>query len=296
MCAASPDTSFFCGYTGVSQSKTNKNEASERGVPALLRPRQILSPRRWNKIVPRVLNDKITPVTLMEIEYKIIGGDGVEYGPAPLSELKSWIRDGRVAGMTKVWRSDLSIWSPADRYTELLEELSRLHARVTMAADSLSAPAGFWARLAAYIIDHILLAVIFFAIWTPIANEHHWQMPAPPQVLTDASFRQYVEQCVTWMDKTAPLFYPMFLFVFLIYEVFLNGRFGATLGKMAIGAKITMVDGAPIGYGRALLRWFAARLCEFLLFFAGDYLFIALRQDKRAAHDLLAGTKVVFKR
>jgi hypothetical protein len=44
----------------------------------------------------------------MQAEYKIIGGDGVEYGPATLEELKSWIRDGRVAGMTKVWRNDLA--------------------------------------------------------------------------------------------------------------------------------------------------------------------------------------------
>ena len=232
----------------------------------------------------------------MDTQYKIIGGDGAEYGPAPLAELKSWIRDGRVAGITKVWRSDLSIWSPADRYTELLDDLARLHASASAAADRLAQPTGFWSRLAAYLIDHILLAVIFFAVWTPIATQHHWQMPDPPQTLTDVSLRQYVQQCMTWMDKTAPLFYPVFLTVFLIYEVLLNGRFGATVGKMAIGAKITKMDGSPIGYGRALLRWLAARCCEFLLFFAGDYLFIAFRRDKRAAHDLLAGTKVVFKR
>jgi uncharacterized RDD family membrane protein YckC len=76
--------------------------------------------------------------------------------------------------------------------------------------------------------------------------------------------------------------------------VLLNGRFGATLGKMAVGARITLLDGSPIGYTRALLRWPAARLSEFL-FFAG-YLLIALRPDKRALHDLLAGTKVVCTR
>ena len=86
------------------------------------------------------------------------------------------------------------------------------------------------------------------------------------------------------------MFYP----IFLLYDVLLNGRFGATVGKMAIGAKITLLDGSPIGYNRALLRWLAARLSEFL-FFSG-YLLIGLRRDKRALHDLLAGTKVVFKR
>jgi uncharacterized RDD family membrane protein YckC len=226
----------------------------------------------------------------MDIQYKIIGGDGVEYGPAPLAELKNWIRDGRVAAMTKVWRSDLSIWSPADRYTELLEELARLNASVAAAADRALPPAGFWARLVAYMIDHILLVMIFFAVWTPIAGPRHWQMPEVPRTLTWASWQQYYAQSSVWWDKAFPVFYP----IFLLYDVLLNGRFGATLGKMAIGAKITMLDGSPIGYNRALMRWLASRLSEFL-FFSG-FLLIGLRGDKRALHDLLAGTKVVYQR
>src|SRR5580658_7379974 len=88
-------------------------------------------------------------LALMSIQYKIIGGDDTEYGPASLAELKSWIRDGRVAAMTKVWRSDLSMWSPADRYTELFDELAHLNASVAAAADRVAPPAGFWVRLAA---------------------------------------------------------------------------------------------------------------------------------------------------
>jgi uncharacterized RDD family membrane protein YckC len=205
-----------------------------------------------------------------------------------LAELKNWIRDGRVAAMTKVWRSDLSFWSPADRYTELHEELARLNASVAAAADHALPPAGFWMRLAAFMIDFILLTIIFLAVWTPIAGPRHWQIPEPPRTLTDASLQQYNEQL--WMNNILPVFYA----VFLLYSVLLNGRFGATVGKMAIGAKITRPDGSPIGYTRALLRWLAARLSDF--FFFSGYLLIALRGDKRALHDLLAGTKVVYKR
>jgi uncharacterized RDD family membrane protein YckC len=225
----------------------------------------------------------------MDIQYKIIGGDETEYGPASLAELKDWIRDGRVAATTKVWRSDLSMWSPADRYTELHDELARLHATAAAAADRALPPAGFWMRLAAYVVDNIVLALIFLAVWSTVAGSQHWQMPVPPQTLTDASMQQFREQFNLWLDRALPVFYP----IFMIYDVLLNGRYGATLGKMLVGAKITMVDGAPIGYNRALLRWLAARLSDF--FFIG-YLPIVLRPDKRALHDLLVGTKVVFKR
>jgi uncharacterized RDD family membrane protein YckC len=223
-------------------------------------------------------------------EYKIIGGDDAEYGPASLDELKGWIRDGRVADQTKVWRSDLAMWSSADRYTELHEELSRLNADAAMLANREARPVGFWARFGAYLIDHFLLSVVFIMVWIPIANGEHWAMPALPTESTQAALQQFSAQFNVWLDRALPVFYP----IFLIYEVLLNGRFGATLGKMAIGAKITMVDGSPIGYGRASLRWFAERLSDFALF--TGYLLILVRSDKRALHDLLAGTKVIYKR
>jgi uncharacterized RDD family membrane protein YckC len=223
-------------------------------------------------------------------EYKIIGGDDVEYGPASLEELKSWILDGRVADQTKVWRDDLAMWSPADRYTELHEELFKLHSAAAQAADRVARPVGFWARLAAYLIDHIILTVIFIMIWIPIADEQHWPIPELPKEQTQSAIQQFREQINLWVNRALPVFYP----IFLIYEVLLNGRFGATFGKMAIGAKITMVDGSPIGYGRAMLRWFAERISDFS--FGVGYLLIALRRDKRALHDLLAGTKVIYKR
>jgi uncharacterized RDD family membrane protein YckC len=191
--------------------------------------------------------------------------------------------------MTKVWRSDLSIWSTADRYTELLEELARQNAIKAAAMDRVQPPAGFWLRLAAWIIDLLILAVLFTLVWTPIADARHWTLPVPPQDLTSASVQQYFQQLDAWRSEAFPIFYP----VFLLYDVLLNGRFGATIGKMILGAKITMVDGSPIGYGRATLRWLAARLCDIIFF---SYLLIGLRRDKRGVHDLLAGTKVVCRR
>ena len=55
----------------------------------------------------------------MDTTYKIIGGDGMEYGPATLEELKSWISAGRVTSATQVSRSDLGTWAAAAQFTEL---------------------------------------------------------------------------------------------------------------------------------------------------------------------------------
>jgi uncharacterized RDD family membrane protein YckC len=79
-----------------------------------------------------------------------------------------------------------------------------------------------------------------------------------------------------------------------VYEVVFNGTWGATLGKMAIGARIVRVDGSRIRYGIAALRWLAERLSD--LTFCVGYLMIGFRADKRAMHDLIAGTRVIFVR
>jgi uncharacterized RDD family membrane protein YckC len=222
----------------------------------------------------------------MDINYKIIGGDGLEYGPVSLEEIKEWIRDGRVAWMSRVWRSDLESWSPADRYTELRPDLARLRQAAAARAER---PCGFWARLAAHILDQLIWGMIFFVIWTPIAQAYHWTMPEWPRELTDTTLQKFFQDMSVWIDHAAPVLYP----VYLLYDVLLTGRFGATLGKMAVGARVTMRDGSAIGYNRALLRWLASRLSD--LTFCLGYFLIAARADKRGLHDLLAGTKVVYK-
>ena len=229
---------------------------------------------------------------MMDAQYKIIGGDGGEYGPVSLDELQTWINDGRVSGATQVWRSDMSVWSTADRYQELQQDLSRLYAKAPATVQSLGRPAGFWARVAAYLLDQLVLIPLCVLIWFPVADAMQWQRlpPEMPPEITDATKAKFGADCTVWVDHFAVIYLP----IFMIYDVLLNGSFGATLGKMAIGAQIRLVDGQRLTYSRAVLRWWAARLSQFLLF--GGFLIVGVRADKRGLHDFMAGTKVVYQR
>jgi uncharacterized RDD family membrane protein YckC len=222
----------------------------------------------------------------METEYKIIGGDGAEYGPASLDELKSWIGDGRVAGFTQVWRSDQALWTPAARYAELQQALARLQASAPGAAASRMRAAGFWLRLGAYVLDWVLRGMLFAII----CQWKHWALPVLPETLNEETYRQFLEQMRPIADQAL----PWILGLWVLYDVLFVGTFGATPGKMALGARIVATDGSPAGYGRALLRSLAARLTEFL--FCVGYLGIVARPDKRGPHDLLAGTRVIMQR
>lgn len=43
--------------------------------------------------------------------------------------------------------------------------------------------------------------------------------------------------------------------VFWAYQIYFHAQWGATIGKMATGVKITRLDGSPIGYREALKRF-----------------------------------------
>src|SRR2546425_808834 len=55
----------------------------------------------------------------MQAAYKILGGDGQEYGPATLEQMLAWVREGRVNATTQVWRSDQTAWLNAAQLPEL---------------------------------------------------------------------------------------------------------------------------------------------------------------------------------
>src|SRR5207249_698488 len=65
---------------------------------------------------------------------------------------------------------------------------------------------------------------------------------------------------------------------------------GQTIGKMLMGARVVGADGAPLPLGAALLRYVAYFVSAAPL--AMGFIMAGLRRDKRALHDLIAGSRV----
>jgi uncharacterized RDD family membrane protein YckC len=77
----------------------------------------------------------------------------------------------------------------------------------------------------------------------------------------------------------------------VIYHTVLVGGCGQTVGKMLMGVAVVRRDGAPAGYGRALLRCVGGGLC--LLTLGLGRLLVLFTRDRRALSDLVAGTRAV---
>jgi uncharacterized RDD family membrane protein YckC len=78
-------------------------------------------------------------------------------------------------------------------------------------------------------------------------------------------------------------------FVYFAHPLAVSGR---TFGMAVAGIRVVRVDGSDINGWHAVLRVLALPL-SFLLFGLGLFL-ILLRRDRRALHDLIASTAVVY--
>jgi uncharacterized RDD family membrane protein YckC len=74
------------------------------------------------------------------------------------------------------------------------------------------------------------------------------------------------------------------------YSVVFHWIWGQTLGKMALQIRVVSMDGGPLSFGQSVGRYFATFLSALIL--GIGFVMAGVRSDKRALHDLLAGTRV----
>ncbi|GGA45057.1 RDD family protein [Paenibacillus physcomitrellae] len=129
-------------------------------------------------------------------------------------------------------------------------------------------PAGFWIRFAAFLSDGIIVwiasVLLTLIVYGTLFNT--------PRELTNM----------------LSLLYTLLLPVFWA---------GFTLGKRMLGIRITKMDGSHPGLLAMVLRVIVGGLVYGLTFGVGvivSAIMIGVREDKRAIHDFIAGTQVVY--
>lgn len=136
--------------------------------------------------------------------------------------------------------------------------------------------AGGGSRLIGYVIDTIIITTSF-TIGTAVL-EYVVSRVTPVELdLNDDA---------PWIAGTA---LGVWSFVYFAYSLATTGR---TIGKAIVGTRVYRKDGSDLGAGRAVVRVLATSL-SFVLFGLG-LLFILIRKDRRALHDLIAGTCEVY--
>lgn len=129
--------------------------------------------------------------------------------------------------------------------------------------------AGFWRRAAAIIIDGLVVGIPLAIVFAPFGGNN----------INGGGY--------TGFGLLRALIY---LAYFALME---SSSYQATVGKMALGIKVTDIDGNKLTLGRALGRN-AAKYISALICFIG-FILAAFTQRKQALHDMIASTLVVRK-
>ena len=144
--------------------------------------------------------------------------------------------------------------------------------------------AGFWRRTAALFIDSMLVGVAYYAI------------VIVGMLVIGIGGMGGLEN----IDSLGGGAIGGFLAVIYLAYPLVSGLYyigmessgtQATLGKMAVGIKVTDADGRRLGRGRALGRWASHLLCYMTLY--NGYIMAGFTERKRGLHDMVASTLVV---
>jgi uncharacterized RDD family membrane protein YckC len=228
-----------------------------------------------------------------------IGRDGERHGPYQEEDVRQWLRSGQVSRDDLAWYEGLADWQAlsvlypdetSSAVPPVFNTSSTAGVLPATTAATLEDHAGFWKRVAAYILDAIVLyipnALIqkMFGGDAAEATMKQAQLAAPndPNVLLTALVQYY--------HTMLPALLVITLITWLYFALCESSVWQATLGKLALGIRVTDMHGARISLPRALGRYPAKYLSA--IFLGVGFLMVAWTRRKQGLHDLLAGTAV----
>lgn len=152
-------------------------------------------------------------------------------------------------------------------------------------SDTTMAYTGFWVRYAALVIDNLVAGIIQFAIAIPFFII----MFVLGMMAGDSAVGGTLGVLVMVLMYIAMFAAVYGYFIWMIY------RHQATLGKMAIGARVVSVTtGEGLSFWKVVLRETVGKIVSALILMIG-YIMAAFTARKQGLHDIMADSVVVYK-
>lgn len=142
--------------------------------------------------------------------------------------------------------------------------------------------AGFWIRFAAVFVDGLLLQAVNVVFRLVFGLGFVGAMNTSNSTAASAE-----------VGVAALIVFALQMLVAIGYETIMIWKYGATLGKMACKIHVVTPDGGPISFGTSLGRYFSKIVSSLIC--AIGYIMAAFDDEKRALHDRMCSTRVVYK-
>lgn len=138
-------------------------------------------------------------------------------------------------------------------------------------------PAGFFIRLAAYLIDSLLaggiIAMINIPLWFVklLASDN----VVFSNILFDYDIFDIINYCL-----------------FSAYFIIMTYTCGRTVGKMLMRIRVVSVNSQDLTFGRVFFREVIGKYLSGILYLG--YILVGIDSEKRGIHDIVADTRVVY--
>lgn len=153
--------------------------------------------------------------------------------------------------------------------------------------------ASFGARFVAMIIDYILIGCIQFLVIAPIMA--FLGLGLASQV--DSSGTLTEEQAIGMAGAAAGAIMSVVIIVYAIsilyFSIMESSKAQASVGKLALGIKVTDANGDRISFGKAVLRSIGKIVSGMILYIG--FIMAAFTEKKQGLHDMIANTLVLKK-
>ena len=134
--------------------------------------------------------------------------------------------------------------------------------------------AGFWKRVAASLIDTFVTLIVIVPV----------SLVMGILISTSGADLDFIELSKNILGLLVGWFY---------YTVMESSKLQGTVGKFALGIKVTDLDGNQISFGKANGRYFSKIISTIILMIG--YIMVAFTEKKQGLHDMMAGCLVVNK-
>jgi uncharacterized RDD family membrane protein YckC len=146
--------------------------------------------------------------------------------------------------------------------------------------------AGFWRRLVAYVIDGVIINIIFAVLLIIVIIAHLAGAASDGTAVFSAMMN------AESLSFTGVAVFGFYIVLFIGYFTYFHGINGRTPGKMLLGLQVLSVDGTPVGFGIAFLRSVGYLLSA--IFYIG-FIWAAFDRKKQGWHDKIAATVVIIR-
>ncbi|WP_338451882.1 RDD family protein [Niallia oryzisoli] len=159
---------------------------------------------------------------------------------------------------------------------------------------------GFWIRVAAYLIDSIIIgiplsiiSILILLVFFGTSDITYLIMADPTYMESGMTDEEAMSFLATYFGSIIVTSIVSVIIAVAYFAGLHASKWQATIGKKAVGLKVTDLNGNRISFWRGLGRYLAMSFLSGILFIG--YIMVGLTEKKQGLHDLIAGTVVLKK-